>query len=71
MSQWNIAAQLKMSRTRSMLTLRSPALHAECALVSFGRKENNSWYRLRKKHCFWFALFLYQMWHLLLIIKKK
>lgn len=32
-----------------MLTLRSPALHAECALVSFGRKENNSWYRLRKK----------------------
>ena len=23
-----------------------PDLHAKCALVNFGRKENNNWYRL-------------------------
>ncbi|SLN92628.1 Uncharacterised protein [Klebsiella pneumoniae] len=45
MSKWSIAAKPKNEQNKVKLTLRSPALHAKCALVSFGRKENKSWYR--------------------------
>ena len=46
MSKWSIAAKPKDEQNKVKLTLRSPALHAKCVLVSSGRMENNSWYRL-------------------------
>ncbi|SWC31333.1 Uncharacterised protein [Klebsiella variicola] len=45
MSDFNIASKSKDEQDKAMLTLRSPALHAKCALVSFGRKEDKRWYR--------------------------